>query len=59
MVKHRPMFKRAHDTKVADLASFLPAKGAERVSVVALEQAFDACDALRDALARRIGPGPG
>ena len=34
-------------------------KGAERVSVAALEQAFDARNALYEALERRIGPGQG
>ena len=41
--------------KVADLAAWLLAHGAERVSVVALEQAFDAKNPLYDALERRIG----
>ena len=42
--------------KVADLASWLLTKGAERVSVAALEQTFAARNALYEALERRIGP---
>jgi ATP phosphoribosyltransferase len=42
--------------KVADLAGWLLTKGAERVSVAALEQTFAARNALYDALERRIGP---
>ena len=45
--------------KVAELAGWLLAKGAERVSVAALEQAFDARNALYEALEQRIGPGQG
>ena len=41
--------------KVADLAGWLLSRGAERVSVVALEQAFDARNPLYDALEKRIG----
>jgi ATP phosphoribosyltransferase len=41
--------------KVADLAGWLLSNGAERVSVVALEQAFDARNPLYDALEKRIG----
>ncbi len=41
--------------KVADLAGWLLSHGAERVSVVALEQAFDARNPLYDALEKRIG----
>jgi ATP phosphoribosyltransferase len=43
--------------KVAELAGWLLAKGAERVSVIALEQAFDARNALYEALEKRIGRG--
>ena len=43
--------------KVAELAGWLLAKGAERVSVIALEQAFDARNALYEALEKRISPG--
>ncbi len=43
--------------KVAELAGWLLQKGAERVSVVALEQAFDARNRLYEALEKRIGPG--
>ncbi len=39
----------------ADLASWLIERGAKRVSVVALEQAFDAKNPLYEALERRIG----
>jgi len=42
--------------QVAQLASWLLAKGAERVAVAALEQAFDARNALYEALEARIGP---
>ena len=42
--------------KVAELAGWLLAEGAERVSVIALEQAFDARNRLFDALEARIGP---
>jgi ATP phosphoribosyltransferase len=45
--------------KVADLAEWLLSHGAERVSVVALEQAFDARNPLYDALERRIGAATG
>ncbi|MBV9286463.1 MAG: ATP phosphoribosyltransferase [Hyphomicrobiales bacterium] len=45
-------------SKVADLAAWLLAHGAERVSVAALEQAFDAKNPLYDALERRIGRAP-
>ncbi len=45
--------------KVAELAGWLLAKGAERVSVTALEQAFDARNALYEALEQRIGAGRG
>ena len=41
--------------RVADLAGWLLSHGAERVSVVALEQAFDARNPLYDALEKRIG----
>jgi ATP phosphoribosyltransferase len=41
--------------KVAELAGFLLTKGAERVSVTALEQAFDARNRLFEALEARIG----
>jgi ATP phosphoribosyltransferase len=44
---------------VADLAAWLLAQGAERVSVVALEQAFDARNPLYEALEKRIGPAEG
>ena len=42
--------------KVAELAEWLLAQGAERVSVAALEQVFDARNPLYDALEMRIGP---
>ncbi|HTZ67212.1 MAG TPA: ATP phosphoribosyltransferase [Roseiarcus sp.] len=42
--------------RAAELAGWLLTKGAERVSVVALEQAFSARNALYEALERRIGP---
>jgi len=45
--------------KVAELAGWLLEKGAERVSVAALEQTFDARNALYEALEQRIGPGEG
>ena len=45
--------------KVAELAGWLLEKGAERVSVAALEQAFSARNALYEALEQRIGPGQG
>jgi ATP phosphoribosyltransferase len=41
--------------KVAELAGWLLANGADRVSVAALEQAFDARNALYEALENRIG----
>ena len=41
--------------KAADLAAFLLGKGAERVSVAALEQIFDARNPLYEALEARIG----
>ena len=41
--------------KAADLASWLLAQGAERVSVSALEQVFDARNPLYEALEKRIG----
>ena len=43
--------------KVAELAGWLLTKGAERVSVAALEQTFAARNALYEALERRIGAG--
>ena len=42
--------------QVAELAGWLLTKGAERVTVAALEQAFDARNALYEALEGRIGP---
>ena len=42
-------------SKAADLADWLLAQGAERVSVIALEQVFDAKNALYEALEARIG----
>jgi len=45
--------------KVAELAGWLLDKGAERVSVAALEKTFDARNALYEALEHRIGPGQG
>jgi ATP phosphoribosyltransferase len=45
--------------KAADLADWLLAHGAERVSVVAVEQVFDKRNALHDALIARIGDGTG
>ena len=41
--------------KAAELADWLLAQGAERVSVVALEQVFDARNPLYEALEARIG----
>ncbi len=41
--------------KVAELAAWLLAQGAERVGVAALEQVFDARNPLYDALEKRIG----
>ena len=41
--------------KAADLAGWLLEQGAERVSVAALEQVFDAVNPLYDALEKRIG----
>ncbi len=41
--------------KAADLAGWLLAQGAERVSVAALEQIFDARNPLYEALEKRIG----
>jgi ATP phosphoribosyltransferase len=43
--------------KVAELAGWLLTKGAERVSVAALEQTFAARNALYESLERRIGAG--
>ena len=43
--------------KAAELADWLLTKGAERVSVAALEQTFAARNALYEALERRIGAG--
>jgi ATP phosphoribosyltransferase len=43
--------------KVADLAGWLLAQGADRVSVAALEQVFDARNPLFEALEMRIGAG--
>jgi ATP phosphoribosyltransferase len=43
--------------KVAELAGWLLTKGAERVSVAALEQTFAARNALYEALEKRIGAG--
>jgi ATP phosphoribosyltransferase len=43
--------------KAADLAGFLLEQGAERVSVAALEQVFDALNPLYEALEKRIGAG--
>ena len=43
--------------KAAELGGWLLTKGAERVSVAALEQAFSARNALYEALEQRIGPG--
>ena len=42
--------------KVAELAGWLLEKGAERVSVAALEQTFAARNALYEALEKRIAP---
>jgi len=42
--------------KAAELAGWLLTKGAERVSVAALEQTFAARNALYEALEKRIGP---
>ena len=41
----------------AELANWLLAQGADRVSVAALEQVFDANNPLFDRLEGRIGPG--
>jgi ATP phosphoribosyltransferase len=41
--------------KAADLADWLLAQGAERVTVVAVEQVFDKRNALYEALLARIG----
>jgi len=41
--------------KAADLATWLLTQGAERVTVAALEQVFDAKNPLYEALERRIG----
>ncbi|MBV8441816.1 MAG: ATP phosphoribosyltransferase, partial [Hyphomicrobiales bacterium] len=41
--------------KAANLAGFLLEQGAERVSVAALEQVFDAVNPLYEALEKRIG----
>src|SRR5580700_8655203 len=43
--------------KVAELAGWLLTKGAERVSVAALEQTFAARNALYESLEKRIGAG--
>jgi ATP phosphoribosyltransferase len=45
--------------KVAELAGWLLTKGADRVSVAALEQTFAARNALYEALESRIGAGEG
>jgi ATP phosphoribosyltransferase len=42
-------------SRAADLADWLLAQGAERVSVIGLEQVFDAKNALYEALEARIG----
>jgi len=42
-------------SKAADLADWLLSRGAERVSVIALEQVFDARNPLYEALEARIG----
>jgi len=42
-------------SKAADLADWLLAHGAERVSVIALEQAYAARNPLYEALEARIG----
>ncbi len=42
--------------KAAELANWLLSQGAERVSVAALEQIFDAHNPLYEALEKRIGP---
>jgi ATP phosphoribosyltransferase len=42
--------------RAADLADWLLAQGAERVSVATLEQVFEVPNPLYDALASRIGP---
>ena len=45
--------------KAAELADWLLAQGAERVSVAAVEQVFDRRNAPLDALIARIGDGGG
>jgi len=45
--------------KVAEVAAWLLAQGAERVSVTALEQVFDARNPIYEALENRIGPQRG
>ena len=52
---HGPLALHCARDKVADLAGWLLTKGAERVSVAALEQTFAARNALYDALEERIG----
>ena len=44
--------------RVAELAAWLLAQGAERVRVTTLEQVFAARNALYEALEKRIGPAP-
>jgi hypothetical protein len=44
-------------SKAADLADWLLAQGAERVTVAAVEQVFDKRNPLHDALMARIGEG--
>ena len=46
-------------SKAADLADWLLAQGAERVTVAAVEQVFDKRNPLHDALMARIGDGAG
>ena len=47
----------ARASKAADLADWLLAQGAERVTVAAVEQVFDKRNPLHDALISRIGDG--
>lgn len=42
--------------RAAELAAWLLEQGADRVTVAALEQAFDRRNALQEALEARIGP---
>jgi ATP phosphoribosyltransferase len=52
---HGQIVLHAPKSRIADLAAWLLAQGAERVSVSALEHVFSARNALYDALEARIG----